>query len=191
MPAEVISKKSACELYPMNSFFISLVRTWSYGLPDHWESGKLDAHTLDKFKVWLLRKIGKKWMNTGLAISSVCLKSIMEAKWSCSVMSNSLQPHGLYPTRLLHPWDFQARVLEWVAISFSRGSSQPRDWTWVSRIAGRHFIIWATKEVNYGGGGISAVDERKTEGLSEWWRNPKEIWKHKWWGCMRLTVYTN
>ena len=109
MPAEVISKKSACELYPMNSFFISLVRTWSYGLPDHWESGKLDAHTLDKFKVWLLWKIGKKWMNTGLAISSVCLKSIMEAKWSCSVMSNSLQPHGLYPTRLLHPWDFPGK----------------------------------------------------------------------------------
>ena len=42
---------------------------------------------------------------------------------------------------------FQARVLEWVAISFSRGSSEPRDWTWVSCIVGRHFIIWATREV--------------------------------------------
>ena len=30
----------------------------------------------------------------------------------------------------------QARILEWVAISFSRESSQPRDWTWVSCIAG-------------------------------------------------------
>ena len=38
----------------------------------------------------------------------------------------------------------QARVLEWVAISFSRGSSQPRDQTWVSHTAGRHFTIWAT-----------------------------------------------
>ena len=36
---------------------------------------------------------------------------------------------------------FQARVLEWVSISFSRGSSQPRDQTWVSRIAGRHVTI--------------------------------------------------
>ena len=35
---------------------------------------------------------------------------------------------------------FQARVLEWVAISFSRGSSQPRDWTLVSHIAGKCFI---------------------------------------------------
>ena len=33
----------------------------------------------------------------------------------------------------------QARILEWVAISFSRGSSQPRDQTWVSRTAGRFF----------------------------------------------------
>ena len=39
---------------------------------------------------------------------------------------------------------FQARVLEWVAISFSRGSSQPRDRTWVSRIVGRCFTIGAT-----------------------------------------------
>ena len=41
---------------------------------------------------------------------------------------------------------FQARVLEWAAISFSRGSSWPRDRTWVSRIVGRHLTIWATRE---------------------------------------------
>ena len=34
---------------------------------------------------------------------------------------------------------FQARILKWVAISFSRVSSQPRDWTWVSCIIGRWF----------------------------------------------------
>ena len=38
----------------------------------------------------------------------------------------------------------QARILEWVAISFSRGSSQPRDWIQVSCIAGRRFNLWAT-----------------------------------------------
>ena len=42
---------------------------------------------------------------------------------------------------------FQARVLEWVAISFSRGSSRPKDQTWVSRIVGRGFTIEATREV--------------------------------------------
>ena len=41
---------------------------------------------------------------------------------------------------------FQTRVLEWVAISFSRGSSWSGDRTQVSRIAGRHFTIWATRE---------------------------------------------
>ena len=39
---------------------------------------------------------------------------------------------------------FQARVLEWIAISFSRGSSQPRNRTRVSRIAGRRFTVWAS-----------------------------------------------
>ena len=37
-------------------------------------------------------------------------------KWRHSVVSNSLRPHGLQPTRLLSPWNFQARILEWVAI---------------------------------------------------------------------------
>ena len=41
---------------------------------------------------------------------------------------------------------FNARVLEWVAISFSRGSSWPRDLTPVFRIVGRCFTIWATRE---------------------------------------------
>ena len=40
----------------------------------------------------------------------------------------------------------QARVLEWVAFPFSRGSSQPRDRTQVSYIAGRFFTSWATNQ---------------------------------------------
>ena len=43
----------------------------------------------------------------------------------------------------------QARILEWVAISFSKGSSRPRDRTWVSSIAGRRFNLWATCESLY------------------------------------------
>ena len=42
---------------------------------------------------------------------------------------------------------FQAIVLEWIAISFSKGSSQPRDWTRVSRIVDRCLTVWATREV--------------------------------------------
>ena len=40
----------------------------------------------------------------------------------------------------------QARVLEWVAFPFSRGSSQPGDWTQVSCIVGGFFTSWATRE---------------------------------------------
>ena len=47
-----------------------------------------------------------------------------------------LRPHGI----------LQARILKWVAIPFSRGSSQPRDGTQVSHFAGRFFTSWATKE---------------------------------------------
>ena len=43
----------------------------------------------------------------------------------------------------------QARILEWVAIPFSRGSLQPWDWTWVSYIAGEFFTIWFTRETLY------------------------------------------
>ena len=40
----------------------------------------------------------------------------------------------------------QARILEWVATSSSRGSSRPRNRTWLSCTAGRFFTVWATKE---------------------------------------------
>ena len=52
----------------------------------------------------------------------------------CSLPGSSV--HGI----------LQARILEWVAISFSKGSSQPRDRTWVSRIGGRCFNLWATRK---------------------------------------------
>ena len=40
----------------------------------------------------------------------------------------------------------QARIMKWVAIPFSRGSSQPRDRTWVSCIRGRFFTVWGTRQ---------------------------------------------
>ena len=63
--------------------------------------------------------------------------------FSHSVVSDSLLPHGLQPTRLLCPWILQASTLEWVAISYSRGSSRPRDQTQVSCI-GRWVLYHCT-----------------------------------------------
>ena len=57
----------------------------------------------------------------------------------------------------------QARILDWVDIPFPRVSSQPRDWTLVSCMAGRFFIIWATKEVGF------------------WYAYSIFIWSKIWW----------
>ena len=54
----------------------------------------------------------------------------------------------------------QARILEWVAFPFSRGSSQPRDRTQVSGIAGGFFTSWATKEVCYSDNKLLKGDEK-------------------------------
>ena len=50
----------------------------------------------------------------------------------CSLLGSSV--HGI----------LQGRILEWVAILFSKGSFQPRGWTWLSCIADRFFTIWTT-----------------------------------------------
>ena len=65
---------------------------------------------------------------------------------SHSVVSDSLQPMDCSPPDPSVHGIFQARILEWVAISFSRESSQPRDRTQVSHIAGRRFNLWAIRE---------------------------------------------
>ena len=59
-------------------------------------------------------------------------------------MPDSLRPMGYSLSGSSLHEIFQARILEWVAIAFSRGSSQPRDQTRVSCTAGRFFTDWAT-----------------------------------------------
>ena len=54
----------------------------------------------------------------------------------------------------------QARILEWVAVPFSTGSSQPRDWTQVSHIAGRFFTSWHTRKAQeYWIGSLSLLQQ--------------------------------
>ena len=67
---------------------------------------------------------------------------------SHSVMSGSLPRYGLQPTRLLCTLNSPGNILEWVAVSFSGGSSRSRDRTLVSCLAGRFFTIWATREAH-------------------------------------------
>ena len=72
-------------------------------------------------------------------------------------MGSSSKNQSLSRVRLWNPMDcspprssdhgiLQARTLEWVDVSFSRGSSRPRDQTWVSYLAGRFSTLWTTRE---------------------------------------------
>ena len=65
---------------------------------------------------------------------------------SHSVMSDSVTPWTVAPPGSSVHGILQARILGWVAISFSRWSFQTRDRTWVSWIAGTYFTIWVTRE---------------------------------------------
>ena len=69
---------------------------------------------------------------------------------------------------------FQARILEWAAISFSRGSSQPRDQTCVSCIADRRFTIWATREAHFDK--MISLSQRLYTSAS-WQKQVEVLWK--------------
>ena len=87
-----------------------------------------------------------KWVNIcdGFIITSNVVSWTW--KWKSQVTSClTVTPWTIARQAPLPMGILQARILEWVAISFSRGSSQPRDQTRVFCIAGRLFTLWATK----------------------------------------------
>ena len=71
----------------------------------------------------------------------VSAHSLVKVAQSCPTLCDPMDysVHGI----------LQARILEWVPFPFSRGSSQPRDRTQVSCIAGRFFTSWATREAHF------------------------------------------
>ena len=70
-----------------------------------------------------------KWSEVAQSCPTLC------DPMDCSLPGSSV--HGI----------FQARVLEWIAFSFSSRSSRPRDGTQVSRVVDSRFTVWATREV--------------------------------------------
>ena len=81
------------------------------------------------------------WVNSWAWVQFYICMYWSEVKWKSLSSLTLCDPmdcrvHGI----------LQARILEWVAIPFSRGSSQPMDWTQVSRNAGGFFTSWATRE---------------------------------------------
>ena len=79
-------------------------------------------------------------MNCSISIpTTTTTKSLQSCLTLCNPIDSSPLGSSIHGV-------FQARILEWAAISFSRGSSWPRDETRVSHTAGRLFTIWANRE---------------------------------------------
>ena len=70
--------------------------------------------------------------------------------WSLSHVQLFCDPMDCSPPGTSVHGISQASILGWVAISFSKGSSWPGDWTWISCIAGRFFTKWVTREAAKG-----------------------------------------
>ena len=85
----------------------------------------------------------------------------------CSLPGSSV--HGI----------LQARILEWVAILFSRESSQGRDWTWVFCIAGIFFTIWATGKPNDLPGSFQVSSWSCASGHSLFPWSPSSFWENE------------
>ena len=101
---------------------------------------RVDAHEISKIISWM--SVPKN-LQPITYFKTIKNESESEVTQLCLTVCDPID--GRLPGFSVHGI-FQARVLEWVAVSFSRGSSQPRDWTQVSCIAGRCFTIWATRE---------------------------------------------
>ena len=103
--------------------------------------------------------------HTNYLYRGTCVLMRFSPVWLCNPIDCSppgSSVHGILPGRMWResesrsvcdPMDYtvhgilQARIPEWVASAFSRGSSQPRDWTQVSHTAGGFFTCWTTREL--------------------------------------------
>ena len=131
------------------------------------------SHSLNIWKLFYQQQISEASLPR---LSEKNLKSLTQ---SCPTLCNPVDcsPPGSSVHGIL-----QARILEWVAIWFSKGSSWAKDWTWVSCVAGGFFTIWA---ITLPEGVIipSAIQPRMESGC----RNPQlsvhfisELWYHSY-----------
>ena len=123
---------------------------------------------------------GSSWPRNRTRVSCIEGKVAQSCPTLCDPMDYSLpgfSVHGI----------FQVRVLEWVAISFSRGSSWPRDRTRVSCIVGRRFTHWAIlNHLNYQGSPFPWIHHSPMETLdwiweSEHWKAQMSVWVSSLW----------
>ena len=113
----------------------------------HWGTKSLQAtwHSQEKKKLLYLPGCYHVWLWPWN-----CVSLLQTIKWkvrvSHSVVSSSSQSMDCSPPSFSVHGILQARIVEWVANPFARGSSQPRNQTQVSYIERRFSTIWATRE---------------------------------------------
>ena len=66
-------------------------------------SSNFQKYNLKKHLIWLIL------FKSGSLCNQINLILEWMSEWSCLVMADSLRPHGLWPIRLLHPWDFPSK----------------------------------------------------------------------------------
>ena len=132
-------ERQLAPLQPCQSRWGADLQGWGWGCPPG--SGAAFLHGVSgPVGEWgpchssLLRSSCWSWLLTAVLclVSQSCLT--LCDPMVCSLPGSSV--HGILP----------ARILDWVAYPFSRGSSQPKDQTGVSCIAGGFFTCWATRE---------------------------------------------
>ena len=122
-----------------------------------WRLKVFDAK-LQMFLSWKWKSLSRVW----LFVWQSCLYSPWNSPGQKTGVGNLSLLQRIFPTQGSNPglqhcrWILyqlshkgSPRILEWVGYPFSSGSSQPRDWTWVSWIAGGFFTSWATREAQY------------------------------------------
>ena len=105
------------------------------------------------------------WVTAQLSPRDFPLCPLWKWKWSRSVVSDSLWPHGLTIAYQALPSMVFSRQEYWKYISSSRRSSRPKGWTQVSHIVGRRFNVWATREVRVIVSWISCLPPSRCSGV--------------------------
>ena len=136
---------------------------YKYAIGSHLESPK--CHFIDGIRsLWGISWIQQVWSESRSVVSDSLWPHELYRPWNSPGQNTGVGSYfllqGIFPTLGSNPspphcrWILyqlclmgSPRILEWVAIPFSRGSSRPRNWTRVSCIAGGFFTSWDTREV--------------------------------------------
>ena len=130
---------------PRNPGRWKLLSLWESNFPNQ-PASKREAEIHSQTEISLLPSCLPSLTLHFLSCRIISLRELWSENATHSVVSGSLRPLGLWPTWLLCPWDSPGKNTRVVAIPFSRRSSQPRNRTWVYRIASRFFTVWATRK---------------------------------------------